>query len=110
MRNWDMDRLPSAMLDHAAADAFVVFDLLATIMGDMDQHRQQQVRQRGHNAVEKERWEEKEQKQPRCIHAGNLGTDMTMPEEVQALFRSWDSSRSSPTSTNTSLIGTRNVH
>ena len=33
MRNWDMDRLPSAMLDHAAADAFVALDLLTAILG-----------------------------------------------------------------------------
>ena len=71
MRNWEMDRLTSAMLDYAAADAFVALDLLAAIMGGVDQHQQeQQVRHQGHTAEEKEWWEEKEQKQPRCIYVG----------------------------------------
>jgi len=62
MRNWEMEHLTSAMMDYAAADAFVALDLLTAIIGDEDQHRQQQVRQQGHAAVEKERWEEKDQK------------------------------------------------
>ena len=42
MRNWEMEHLTSAMMDYAAADAFVSLDLLTAIIGDEDQHRQQQ--------------------------------------------------------------------
>jgi ribonuclease D len=42
MKNWEMEHLTSAMMDYAAADAFVSLDLLTAIIGDEDQHRQQQ--------------------------------------------------------------------
>ena len=33
MKNWEMEHLTSAMMDYAAADAFVALDLLTAILG-----------------------------------------------------------------------------